>query len=324
VARAELVAALIRGEFAVAIDAADRMAGQTAGANVPSAGRILASTVVYRALLHFGRPAEALARLDDVMRSLELPTEPPAVMGARLVTLAAASSDGEHARAVHDLLSEYEPDDEGESWPTHLFLACLEAAIAVSDAEHVERLYKVVEPAADLAVAHVFLACPARILGEAAAFLGRCDEAGHWFERAIEIAGRISFRPEVALAHSRLGELQLKHYPDERADALAHLDFAIAEFEAMGMQPALDRALRLRGRRRAARDAKEPLHADGLTEREVEVLRLIAAGKSNRDIAEGLVLSVRTVERHITNIYAKIDARGKADATTYALRHALI
>ena len=36
------------------------------------------------------------------------------------------------------------------------------------------------------------------------------------------------------------------------------------------------------------------------------------------------MLSVRTVERHITNIYAKIGARGKADATTYALRHDLI
>jgi DNA-binding NarL/FixJ family response regulator len=55
----------------------------------------------------------------------------------------------------------------------------------------------------------------------------------------------------------------------------------------------------------------------------VEVLRLIAGGKSNREIADELVLSVRTVERHITNIYAKIDARGKADATAYALRHSL-
>jgi DNA-binding NarL/FixJ family response regulator len=51
------------------------------------------------------------------------------------------------------------------------------------------------------------------------------------------------------------------------------------------------------------------------------VLRLIADGCTNTGIANELVLSVRTVERHIANIYAKIGARGRADATAYALRH---
>ena len=60
-----------------------------------------------------------------------------------------------------------------------------------------------------------------------------------------------------------------------------------------------------------------------LTPREAEVLRLIARGKSNQQIADALVLSLRTVERHITNLYAKIGAHGKADATAYALRHGL-
>lgn len=61
----------------------------------------------------------------------------------------------------------------------------------------------------------------------------------------------------------------------------------------------------------------------GLTRREVEVLRLIAGGKTNNEIAEELFLSVRTVERHIGNIYGKINARGRADATAYALTHHL-
>jgi DNA-binding NarL/FixJ family response regulator/pimeloyl-ACP methyl ester carboxylesterase len=60
-----------------------------------------------------------------------------------------------------------------------------------------------------------------------------------------------------------------------------------------------------------------------LSPREIEVLRLIAAGNSNQQIADELVLSLRTVERHITNLYAKIGARGKADATAYALHHRL-
>lgn len=63
---------------------------------------------------------------------------------------------------------------------------------------------------------------------------------------------------------------------------------------------------------------------DGLSEREVEVLRLVAGGSTNKEIASELVLSVRTVERHIGNIYRKIGARGRADATAYALTRALV
>jgi DNA-binding CsgD family transcriptional regulator len=54
------------------------------------------------------------------------------------------------------------------------------------------------------------------------------------------------------------------------------------------------------------------------------VLRLIAAGQSNKEIAAELYLSIHTVNRHITNLYAKIGARGRADATAWAIRHALI
>lgn len=59
-----------------------------------------------------------------------------------------------------------------------------------------------------------------------------------------------------------------------------------------------------------------------LTPRELDV-RLIAAGRTNREIAVSLVLSERTIARHITNIYAKIAARSKADATAYAIHHGL-
>src|SRR5262249_10632421 len=57
-------------------------------------------------------------------------------------------------------------------------------------------------------------------------------------------------------------------------------------------------------------DAQHPTHAteDLLTARELEVLQLVASGRTNKEVARDLVLSVRTVERHIANIYAKIGA----------------
>ena len=60
-----------------------------------------------------------------------------------------------------------------------------------------------------------------------------------------------------------------------------------------------------------------------LTPREIDVLDRLARGSANQEIAHALGLSVRTVERHITNLYRKIDARGRTDATVYALTHGL-
>jgi DNA-binding CsgD family transcriptional regulator len=60
-----------------------------------------------------------------------------------------------------------------------------------------------------------------------------------------------------------------------------------------------------------------------LTPRETDILRLIAAGLTSREMARRLSLSVRTVGRHITNIYDKIGARGRADATAYAMKHGI-
>ena len=63
--------------------------------------------------------------------------------------------------------------------------------------------------------------------------------------------------------------------------------------------------------------------AVGLSRREVEVLRLLALGLSNRQIAQALYLSPRTVQRHVANAYLKIGAHNKAEATAYVLRHRL-
>jgi DNA-binding CsgD family transcriptional regulator len=63
--------------------------------------------------------------------------------------------------------------------------------------------------------------------------------------------------------------------------------------------------------------------SDGLSRRELEVLRLVAAGETNAQIARRLGLSTHTVERHVANLYRKIGARGRADATAFAVRSGL-
>jgi DNA-binding NarL/FixJ family response regulator len=63
-----------------------------------------------------------------------------------------------------------------------------------------------------------------------------------------------------------------------------------------------------------------------LSAREVDVLRLVGQGRSNEEIASELFLSVRTVERHLSNVYSKIGAHGRAArvlASTYATKHGL-
>ena len=64
--------------------------------------------------------------------------------------------------------------------------------------------------------------------------------------------------------------------------------------------------------------------AGGLTARELEVLRLVAAGKTNRAIAADLFLSEKTVARHVSNIFTKLGVSSRAAATAYAYEHDLV
>jgi DNA-binding NarL/FixJ family response regulator len=86
------------------------------------------------------------------------------------------------------------------------------------------------------------------------------------------------------------------------ADFLASLPTLVAQPEAAGVPAALP---------------------GGLTGREAEVLRLIAAGRSNAQIADELVISQNTVIRHVSNIFAKTGAANRAQATAYAKDHGI-
>jgi tetratricopeptide (TPR) repeat protein len=86
--------------------------------------------------------------------------------------------------------------------------------------------------------------CKGRHLGGAAALLGRYEEARKYYQEAIRVCTEMRFRPELALSRLQFAELLLEHHPDEKKEALEHLDFAIKEFRDMKMQPSLERALR--------------------------------------------------------------------------------
>ncbi len=109
--------------------------------------------------------------------------------------------------------------------------------------------------------------------------------------------------------------------PLDEVIALAHSIGQAAEHAASGTAHA--RVVSRHEPDRVPSSASRPVSQDELTPCELQVLRLVAAGHSNREIANELILSVRTVERHINNLYAKVGARGKADATAYAFRHGL-
>jgi DNA-binding NarL/FixJ family response regulator len=76
----------------------------------------------------------------------------------------------------------------------------------------------------------------------------------------------------------------------------------------MGAAPAVREIVQLQGRSLPG----------GLTERELEVLRLVAEGRSNPDIARTLVLSHKTVARHLSNIFTKLDVSSRTAAAAYA------
>jgi DNA-binding CsgD family transcriptional regulator/Flp pilus assembly protein TadD len=100
---------------------------------------------------------------------------------------------------------------------------------------------------------------------------------------------------------------------DDEDSAAAELDAARRTFVELGATPAAEQVDRLL--RRAL--------PGGLTEREVEVLRLVAEGKSNPEIARVLVLSPKTVERHVSNIFTKLDVSSRTAAAAYAHEHGL-
>ena len=103
----------------------------------------------------------------------------------------------------------------------------------------------------------------------------------------------------------------------DREGGRMELEATRAVYERLGAGPDIARVDALLAHRTNA-------GAHGLTPREVQVLRLVAAGKSNKEVAGALALSVKTVERHVGNILTKLDVRSRAAATAWAYEQEVI
>jgi DNA-binding CsgD family transcriptional regulator len=181
---------------------------------------------------------------------------------------------------------------------------------------------------------------------------GDMDAAGEFVDEMIEIAERIPIPSIDAARWSTQGRYELA---TAGRDAVSTLERAVAAwhelrvpYEEATARTLLGEALRTRGdgvsaaeeflgaarlfdqigarldAQSARGDGKPPAAPAGLTNREVEVLRLVAAGHSNREIADGLFLSVKTVSRHLSNIFTKIGVTSRAGATAFAFEQELV
>jgi DNA-binding CsgD family transcriptional regulator len=157
------------------------------------------------------------------------------------------------------------------------------------------------------------MAAQARGLVELAA--GHPETALAALRRAAELWRRFRAPYESARARELIG-LACRNLGDEDTARL-ELEAARETFVRLGAATDLARIEGPAGLGNVA-------DSHGLTKRELEVLRLLCAGETNREIAKNLIVSIRTVDRHVSNIYAKLGVSSRAAATTYAHQHDLI
>ena len=248
-----------------------------------------------------------------------------AVFRAGLATALAETGRSDQARAEVERLGAGDltavPRDP--AWSFSLAVMAL-ACYHLGEAEIAVKLRERLEPYADrnIVTGRVGAICPgpaAYFLGLLDLTLGRPGQALRSFEQAAALADRMQARPMMAM--SREGQaraLLTLDRPGDRQRAAALIEEVAADAQALGIRGLGERAGALRAAATAA--PSQPSWPAGLTSREVEVLRLIAAGHSNRAIASALFISPNTVLHHVSSIFAKLGVANRAAAAAYATR----
>jgi predicted ATPase/DNA-binding NarL/FixJ family response regulator len=269
--------------------------------------------------LYLGRPGIWLSAFNEYAgpAGMDRPGWPFVITlaAARAMCLAQLGRMEEARTLVGPLL-----DQEGsfeQEVPIGLLVVLLQAAIVVEYRAAAKALAERLAGVAHLPTAEQFWTCPGRHLGDAAMLAEDRAAARLHYTEALEAAEKIRFRPELALAHLRLADLLLEE--SDESQALEHLDVAIPELRDMKMQPGLDRGLSMLERIGAQPPApgSKAVGTTVLTAREQEVARLLAAGRSNREIANTLVISEGTVEVHVKHILSKLSLRSRAQVATW-------
>ena len=163
-----------------------------------------------------------------------------------------------------------------------------------------------------------------QVLGLLSVTLGRLDQAVAHFEDSLDFCRKAGYQPNLAWScYDYAGALSQRSGDGDRERAAALLDESLAISTELGMRPLMERV----ADRQAAMETQQAAPATypgGLTQREVEVLRLLAQGRSNSQISQELVVAEGTTRRHVANIYEKIGVANRAEATRYALREGLL
>jgi DNA-binding CsgD family transcriptional regulator len=195
-----------------------------------------------------------------------------------------------------------------------LLPACVEILLAAGDTEEARDACGELEQIAAGYGSSLLSASAAHARGAAELAGGDARSALILSRRAWQGWHELEVPYEAARARVLIG-LACRALGDEDT-AERELGAARRAFEELGAAPD-----RIRLDALAGRGSSE---ASGLTRRELEVLRQVAAGDTNKAIASALVLSERTVERHVSNIFAKLRVSSRAAATAYAYEHGLL
>jgi len=156
-----------------------------------------------------------------------------------------------------------------------------------------------------------------------AAVMERWEDAAQHFGDALAMNARMGARPWLAhTQHQYAVMLLARHQPGDRDKAMSLLQEALATARELEMH-ALEKRIAVYVEPRPALVPAAPAVLDDLSQREVEVLRLLAAGKSNREIADALCISLNTVATHVRNILTKTGTANRTEAAAYALRRGL-